>query len=159
MCSVSTPERGAVPPSIHSLSRALGCSYIHYAPPPPPPQPATKAPKGAAKSKAKKYTIDTSKVAEEKVIDPADYEKYLREHIKVSNKTGNLGEAVKVERKGNKIDVTTTIDFSKRYIKYLTKRYLKKQDVREYIRVIASSKTGYELKFFKVAEDAEEDDE
>lgn len=120
---------------------------------------AVKVAKGAAKPKAKKYTIDVSTAAEQKVVDPADYEKFLREHIKVNNKVNNLGENVKVDRKGNKIDVTTSIELSKRYLKYLTKRYLKKQDVRDYLRVVASSKTAYELRFFKVDDEEGADEE
>ena len=43
--------------------------------------------------------------------------------------------------------------FSKRYLKYLTKKYLKKQDLREYLRVVATNKNTYELKFFNVNND------
>jgi len=50
--------------------------------------------------------------------------------------------------------VSATIPFSKRYIKYLTKRYLKKEDVKNYLRIISTSKSGYELRFHKVADEA-----
>ena len=36
--------------------------------------------------------------------------------------------------------------FSKRYLKYLTKKYLKKQNLRDFLHVIAPSKTSYELR-------------
>jgi large subunit ribosomal protein L22e len=38
----------------------------------------------------------------------------------------------------------------------LSKKYLKKQDLREYLRVIATSKTAYELRFFQVNGNEEE---
>ena len=47
----------------------------------------------------------------------------------------------------------TKIAFSKRYLKYLTKKYLKQQELREYIRVVATNKNQYELKFFTVNND------
>jgi hypothetical protein len=35
---------------------------------------------------------------------------------------------------GNKITVTSSVPFSKRYLKYLTKKYLKKNQLRDWIR-------------------------
>ena len=35
----------------------------------------------------------------------------------------------------------------------MTKKYLKKNEIRDYIRVIASNKHTYELRYFKTAED------
>ena len=60
--------------------------------------------------------------------------------------------------------ITTTAPMAKRYIKYLTKKYLKKNSLREYLRVIANGKLSYELRYFKVGdgaaeEAADEDDE
>ena len=37
---------------------------------------------------------------------------------------------------GNKIVVNTNIDFSKRYLKYLTKKFLKKNQLRDWIRYV-----------------------
>jgi large subunit ribosomal protein L22e len=48
-----------------------------------------------------------------------------------------------------------------RYLKYLTKKYLKKHNVRDWLRVIASNKDRnvYELRYFNIAEnDGEEED-
>jgi len=45
-------------------------------------------------------------------------------------------------------------------LKYLSKRYLKKQQLRDYLRVIAKSKNSYELKYYQItAGDNEEADE
>lgn len=43
---------------------------------------------------------------------------------------------------------------AKRYLKYLTKKYLKKNSLREYMRVISTGKASYELRYFKVSESA-----
>ena len=37
-----------------------------------------------------------------------------------------------------------------RYLKYLTKKFLKKNNLRDYIRVVATSKTAYELRYFQI---------
>jgi glycopeptide antibiotics resistance protein len=37
-----------------------------------------------------------------------------------------------------------------RYLKYLTKKYLKKNNLRDWLRVVASGKDTYELRYFQV---------
>jgi large subunit ribosomal protein L22e len=38
------------------------------------------------------------------------------------------------------------IPFSKRYLKYLTKKYVEKEDLKEFLRVIAINKNTYALR-------------
>ena len=77
-----------------------------------------------------------------------------------------LGDSIKVEATKNKVIVTTSVPMAKRYIKYLTKKFLKKHQVRDWLRVLASDTKGerntYELRYFKLNEesgDEESDDE
>jgi large subunit ribosomal protein L22e len=84
-------------------------------------------------------------------------QKFLAEHIKIANKTNNLGDAVKVDVEGAKVVITTSVAFPKRYFKYLAKKYLKKNQLREYLRVIASSKAGYELRYFQLGGEGDEE--
>ncbi|KAH6917259.1 ribosomal protein L22e [Coprinopsis sp. MPI-PUGE-AT-0042] len=124
-------------------------------------------PKAAASSSKNaatkhKFVIDYSKPAADGVFDGADFEKFLHDRIKVEGKAGQLGENVKIARDGNtKITITANIPFSKRYLKYLTKKFLKKNSLRDWIRVVATSKDNYALKFYNIAtgDDDEEDDE
>ena len=53
----------------------------------------------------------------------------MQDRIKVSGKTGNLGDLVTISRDKAKVTVASDIPFSKRYLKYLSKKYLKKQQV------------------------------
>ena len=87
-------------------------------------------------------------------------EKFLIDRIKVGGKVGNLGELVSVSRDKAKVLVNADTAFSKRYLKYLSKKYLKKQQLRDWLHVIASSKTAYELRYYNIHEqDAEEDED
>lgn len=55
---------------------------------------------------------------------------------------------------------STSSSLSCRYLKYLTKKYLKKNNLRDYIRVVANGKSVYELRYFMVnAEDEDEEAE
>lgn len=111
--------------------------------------------------KALTFTIDCSKPVEDKIMDIATFEKFLNDRIKVNGKAGNLGEDVKVSRDKSKVTVTSELHMSKRYLKYLTKKYLKKHNVRDWLRVIASNKerTLYELRYFNIADNEEGDEE
>lgn len=79
-------------------------------------------------------------------------ETFLRERIKVKGKAGNLGNLVKIQRDKAKVYVIAQPPFSKRYLKYLTKKFLKKQRLRDWLRVVAKDKSSYELRYFNIHE-------
>ncbi|KAJ4799203.1 60S ribosomal protein L22 [Rhynchospora pubera] len=117
---------------------------------------------GARKKGSSTFVIDCAKPVEDKIMDIASLEKFLQERIKVAGgKAGALGDAVTVSRDKNKITVTSDGPFSKRYLKYLTKKYLKKHNVRDWLRVIASNKdrSVYELRYFNIAENEGEEED
>ncbi|KAF8622244.1 hypothetical protein AX15_007183 [Amanita polypyramis BW_CC] len=119
-----------------------------------------KAATAKATASKHKFIVDYSKPAADGVFDGADFEKYLHDRIKVDGKAGQLGDNVKIARDGHtKITVTANIPFSKRYIKYLTKKFLKKNSLRDWIRVVATSKDNYQLKFYNIAATADEEEE
>ena len=114
---------------------------------------------GKAAATKHKYIIDYSKPAGDGVFDGAAFEKYLHDRIKVENKTGQLGDNVKITREGTcihaldrglpvscqypsgdvRLTVASNIPLSKRYLKYLTKKFLKKNSLRDWIRSVSSS--------------------
>jgi len=114
--------------------------------------------KSIGKKQVAKFTIDCSQPVEDKVLDPANFEKFLHDKIKVFGKAGNLGTKVTISRDKNKIVVNAELPFSKRYLKYLTKKYLKKHQLRDFLNVIATSKGTYELKYFKINNDGGADE-
>ncbi|KAG8866208.1 hypothetical protein FRC20_008948 [Serendipita sp. 405] len=137
-------------------------------------KPARPAGKGGKAAPKHKFIIDYSRPAADQIFDVAGFEKFLHDHIKVDGKEGNLGDKVKITKNDQRLTLTSQIPFSKRYLKYLTKKYLKKSTLRDFIRcvdfvkhfvisyhtfrVVASSKDTYELRFFNLstADDEEE---
>lgn len=113
------------------------------------------------KKAATRFVIDCTLPAEDQLFNSADFEKFLRERIKVNGKTGNFVNALTIERgdKNSKIIVNATVPFSKRYLKYLTKKYLKKNLLRDTLRVIATSRDVYELRYFQIGNEADEEDD
>ena len=97
-----------------------------------------------------KFFINCRLPIEDNVIVLKDFEQFLTQRIKVDNKTGNLGSSVTVGMDKDSIAVESKIPMSKRYLKYLTKKYIKKQELKDYLRVIAKNKNTYELRYFKI---------
>merc|ERR1712061_5533 len=105
------------------------------------------------------FIIDCSQPVDDDIFDMASFGTFLKDSIKVNGKKGQLGDDVKVSRTSSKITVTARIEFSKRYLKYLTKKFLKKQSLRDYIRVIATDKQTYYLRYFNINQEGGDDDD
>ncbi|XP_021565213.1 60S ribosomal protein L22-like isoform X2 [Carlito syrichta] len=116
--------------------------------------------KGGKKKQFLKFTLDCTHPVEDGIMDAANFEQFLQERIKVNGKAGNLGGGVvTIERSKSKIIVTSEVPFSKRYLKYLTKKYLKTNNLRDWLRVVANSKESYELRYFQINQDEEEEED
>ncbi|KAJ9631092.1 60S ribosomal protein L22 [Taxawa tesnikishii (nom. ined.)] len=121
-----------------------------------------KAVKGTQKKGkvTKKYIINASQPASDKIFDPSAFTTFLQSRIKVDGRTGNLGDTISVSNLNDgRIEVVAHQEFSGRYLKYLTKKYLKKQQLRDWLRVVSTSKGVYELRFYNVVGDQDEEDE
>merc|ERR1719440_1076258 len=115
-----------------------------------------KAPAGPKKVKGGKFVLDCSAPCDDNIMDPSSLEKYFLDRIKNEGKIGNLGDAITISREKSKIIVNAEVPFSKRYIKYLTKKYLKKQQLRDFLRVISTNKQTYQLRYFNINAEEEE---
>ncbi|TEA35931.1 hypothetical protein DBR06_SOUSAS810033, partial [Sousa chinensis] len=102
-----------------------------------------------------KFTLDCTHQG--RIMDAANFEQFFQERIKVNGKAENLGGGVVTnERSKSKITVTSEVAFFKRYLKYLTKNYLKKNNLCDWLHVVANSKESYELHYFQTTQGAEE---
>jgi large subunit ribosomal protein L22e len=117
-----------------------------------PPKKATK------KKSALTFNIDCTHPVEDGIMKVDDLKDFLHRRIKVEGKLNNLDQ-VSLEAAKNKVTIISERHFSKRYLKYLTKKYLKKNNLRDWLRVVASSHTDYELRYFQINQDEEEDDD
>ncbi|KAA8908867.1 60S ribosomal protein L22 [Sphaerosporella brunnea] len=100
-----------------------------------------------------KFVIDASQPVSDMILDVAELEKFLHDKIKVEGRIGNLGDVVKISQEGeSKIVIVAHIQFSSRYLKWLTKKFLKKHRLRDWLRVV-SSKRVLQITFYNVEED------
>jgi len=109
-----------------------------------------------------KFVIDCTQPVDDKVLDMGLFESYLQERIKINGKTGALASSsVVITKDRTKITVASPseLGFSKRQLKYLSKRFLKKHQLRDYLRIVASSKNSYEMRYFSISGGDEADEE
>ncbi|KAG9510939.1 60S ribosomal protein L22 [Fragariocoptes setiger] len=108
-----------------------------------------------------RFIIDCSKPVEDGIMQADDFEAYLRSRIKVNGRTSSSGQPrhFKFERQKYKLVVMSEIPFSKRYLKYLTKKYLKKNNLRDWLRVVSASKDSYELRYYQINNEEDEDED
>merc|ERR1712151_240443 len=100
-----------------------------------------------------KYTIDLTAAMddEDQVIDQGHYIDYLKTKLRLNGKA-LCDEFATVEASGKKVVVASNVKFGKRYLKYLTNKYLKSQDIKSYLRVLATDKLGYKVKFLEMVD-------
>uniref|UniRef100_A0A8C6RAE4 60S ribosomal protein L22-like 1 n=1 Tax=Nannospalax galili TaxID=1026970 RepID=A0A8C6RAE4_NANGA len=85
-----------------------------------------------------RFNLDLIHPVEDGIFYSGNFEQFLPEKVKVSGQTGNLGNVKQ---------------FPKKYLKYLTKKYLKKNNLRDWLHVVASGKETCELHYFQISQD------
>jgi large subunit ribosomal protein L22e len=116
------------------------------------------------KSATVSFSIDCGRPAADGVFDVAALDKFLHDRVKIDGRTANLAaHHVTISRDGDKVTLLCSKGqkFPKKYIKYLLKKYLKKNQVRDFFRPVSKNKLTYELRYFNVEgdQDAESEDD
>ena len=103
----------------------------------------------------KKFYVDFSEPLDNKLLSIESAMKYINSNMKIDGLKGNLKNFVKinVDEKRNKkcllIQVDNQMQFSKKYIKYLVKKFLKREGIVKYLTVLSNSPNSYEVKVLK----------
>merc|ERR1712168_1244760 len=119
------------------------------------------------KKKGSTFHIDCRQPVEDGILNIADFETFLQSKIRVNvtknapKKTKVKAATISVERSKTKVTVISDVQFSKKYLKYLTKKYLQKNSLRDWLRVVTPplAKDSYELRYFQINDDDEEEAE
>jgi large subunit ribosomal protein L22e len=104
----------------------------------------------------RKFHVDLNQAVSNNLLSVEAAVKYLRQNIKVNGLKNKLGDSVQVESTDKKdkqknsivVSADNTMKFSKRYVKYLIKKFLKRENISLYLRVISSGSNGYLVKLF-----------
>ena len=104
----------------------------------------------------KKFTVDFSSPLENKLLTLESVLHYLQTNMKLNGLKGKLGKSIiinlddlKKKKNAIVISVDSSLKFSKRYIRYLVKKYLKKEGIAKYLTLSATSPGAYAVKVIK----------
>ena len=109
----------------------------------------------------KVFTVDFNSPCSNNLLTLESAEKYLKSNFKVNGLKGKLGETIKVattDKKDNRkntvvVSVDNKVQFSKRYIKYLVKKFLRREGIVRYLTVSSTSPNAYTVKVIKKNEE------
>ena len=99
------------------------------------------------------YVIDCSSPVSDKFFELQDLVEYLEKKMKVNGLRNNLAGKVEIEKKDEEktVLVKASVKYGKRGCRYYVRKFLKKQNLRDRFRVIASAKNTYELRPYRVS--------
>ncbi len=91
----------------------------------------------------------------DEIFEISDFHEFLLARFKVGKGgvAGQLGDDVSIRMEKYKIIVTSKEAFAKKYLKFLTGKFLKKNELRDYFRIVASAKNTFELRYFNAEEE------
>lgn len=103
-----------------------------------------------------RFIVDCS-AGKDLELDLHEFADYVMTHFKINNRKHGVSEKVACSVDGDSLVIQTTgYEFAKRYVKYLTKRFLY-QDYQGVFRILSSGKESYTLKPYTIEDD--DDDE
>ena len=110
-------------------------------------------------AKGKKiFKLDISKPINDEVWNSDEvsaFEQYFLSNTKLHGQKGKLADKVKInfDKDSGILAVGTTMKYRKKYFKYLTKKFLKKKNQKEWFRLVSTNKETYSLKYFENEEE------
>jgi len=103
-----------------------------------------------------RYTVDCAIPVKDGIFDLDNFHLFLVDRFKVDGKVKNFGGKVTIFKEHDQVKFVYEVSSKKTYIKYLTKKYLKKQDLRDYLHCVSTGKGSYQLKYFPITQEEDE---
>ncbi len=116
------------------------------------------------KTSYKVFNVDFNSPCSNNLLTLEGAEKYLKSNFKINGLKGKLEEKnakIKVAMTDKKdkrkntivISVDNKLQFSKRYIKYLVKKYLRREGIARFLTVSSTAPNAYTVKVIKKNEE------
>ena len=105
----------------------------------------------------KKFTVDFNSPVENNLLTLESALKYMQSNMKINGLKGKLGNRIKInitdKKDKNKntlvVSVDTSLQFSKRYIRYLVTKFLKREGIARFLTVSSTAPGAYIVKVIK----------
>merc|ERR1712146_564404 len=106
-------------------------------------------------TKKRNYYLDVSECIKDNIVELEELETFFKTSMKIGpHSKKEHGEMLTIKRQDTtgKILFTVRVQMHKRYIKYLAKKFLKKAQLRDYVRIVADPKNkhGFNARYLEV---------
>ncbi|KAF7697532.1 60S ribosomal protein L22 [Cucumispora dikerogammari] len=101
------------------------------------------------------YNLNFLECINDGLFTVEEVKEHLENKFKVEGKTGNLGGKIELKINGNNLQLISTFKFRKSYLKYLSKKFLFKKNLTDWVHLVSDYKTGYDFTYYKVAKEGE----
>jgi len=109
-----------------------------------------------ANQKKLKFHLDLSTLVKDNLVELSHVHGYFSEKMKIGPQSTTQDASlleISMNERMNHINFVAKAPLRKRAIKYYAKKYITKMQLRDYMRVVASNKQGFEVQYYKVASD------
>lgn len=103
----------------------------------------------------KTVELDCTNCTNESLFEISDLKNFYLERIKVKGCTGQLGKNITIDVSGSTLKITYKKFISKRYMKFLGRKFLRLKKLNSWVRLVANSKTGYKFSFYNIDKNEE----
>ncbi|XP_047418764.1 60S ribosomal protein L22-like isoform X1 [Sciurus carolinensis] len=110
--------------------------------------------KGGKKKHVLKFTLNCTHTAEDRIMGTANFEQLLQERIERKSWESSWS-IVTVKKSKTKIIVASEVSFSKRYLKYFTKKKKLKNSLHDWLHVVTNSIVMN--RYFQINQDEKEE--
>lgn len=94
-------------------------------------------------------TVDCTAPLADNFFEMSQFVEYMQKNMKVSGLRNNMKDKITIEAQDKKLVVKANIKYTKRAIRYYTRKFLKKVDLRDRFRLLSSSKNEYEFRAYR----------
>lgn len=104
---------------------------------------------------SRKLSINCSALTDDNLLSISEFYDYLKERIKVEGRRNNLTNNVNINVESDCVVLDCSIQFKKPYLKFLTKKFLHRKDLRDWVKLEGDGSDGYKMAFYDAAKNEE----
>ncbi|KAF7685645.1 60S ribosomal protein L22, partial [Cucumispora dikerogammari] len=86
------------------------------------------------------YNLNLLECISDSLFTADEVKEHLENKFKVEGKTGNLGGKIELKINGNNLQLISSFKFRKSYLKYLSKKFLFKKNLTDWVHLVSDYK-------------------
>merc|ERR1711872_96844 len=93
---------------------------------------------------------------DDKLFTSQEVKEFFEQNMKVDGKRGNFTDKVEIKADTHSLKIVSSVKICPRYLGFLSKKFVFKKKLHDWIRVVSDGKNGREFTYYKVEKQGEE---